>query len=127
MLTPLATARDLGRLQEIGAVLLRHGFGDLARRLGITLPWKGREAAPALEAPQRVRLALQELGPTFVKLGQILATRIDLLPPDWIAQLEKLQDQAPPAPWEQVRVQLVEDLGAAPEELFARMNKRAKQ
>jgi ubiquinone biosynthesis protein len=111
-------ARDLGRLQAIGAVLLRHGFGDLARRLGIALPWKAREATPALEAPQRVRLALQELGPTFVKLGQILATRIDLLPPDWIAELEKLQDQAPPAPWNEVHAQLVEDLGVAPEEIF---------
>jgi ubiquinone biosynthesis protein len=119
MLAAFGTARDLGRLQEIGAVLLRHGFGDLARRLGIALPWKGREAATTLDAPQRVRLALQELGPTFVKLGQLLATRIDLLPPDWIAELEKLQDQAPPAPWEEVHAQLVEDLGAAPEEVFA--------
>ncbi|HEX7221148.1 MAG TPA: AarF/UbiB family protein [Burkholderiales bacterium] len=119
MLAMLGSARDLGRLQEIGAVLLRHGFGDLARRLGIALPWKGRDAAPTLEAPQRVRLALQELGPTFVKLGQILATRIDLLPPDWIAELEKLQDQAPPAAWDAVRAQLVEDLGVAPEELFS--------
>jgi ubiquinone biosynthesis protein len=119
MLAPLASARDLGRLQQIGAVLLRHGFGDLAQRLGIALPWKAREAAPTLEAPQRVRLALQELGPTFVKLGQILATRIDLLPPDWIAELEKLQDQAPPSPWNEVHAQLVEDLGLAPEEVFA--------
>jgi ubiquinone biosynthesis protein len=118
MLAALGTARELGRLQEIGAVLLRHGFGDLARRLGIALPWKGPAAAPTLEAPQRVRLALQELGPAFVKLGQILATRIDLLPPDWIAELEKLQDQAPASPWDEVRAQLVEDLGVAPEELF---------
>ena len=119
MLTALGTARDLGRLQEIGVVLLRHGFGDLARRLGIALPWKGREAKPELEAPQRMRLALQELGPAFVKLGQILATRIDLLPSDWIAELEKLQDQAPPAPWDEVCPQLVEDLGGAPQEVFA--------
>jgi ubiquinone biosynthesis protein len=118
MLAALGTARDLGRLQEIGAVLLRHGFGDLVRRLGIALPWSGREAAPQLEAPQRVRLALQELGPTFVKLGQILATRVDLLAPEWIAELEKLQDQAPPAAWEEVHAQLVEDLGEAPEEIF---------
>ena len=120
MLAALAgTARDLGRLQEIGAVLLRYGFGDFARRLGIQLPWRRAEAASAMEAPARVRHALQDLGPTFVKLGQILATRVDLFAPEWIAEFEKLQDQAPPALWEEVRAQLVEDLGAAPEEVFA--------
>ena len=120
MLAALAgTARDLGRLQEIGAVLLRYGFGDFARRLGIKLPWKGAEAPPALEAPARVRHALQDLGPTFVKLGQILATRVDMFAPEWIAEFEKLQDQAPPAPYDEVRSQLIEDLGAPPEALFA--------
>ena len=120
MLRALAgTARDLGRLQEIGAVLLRHGFGDLVRRLGIILHWKESGDSAQLGAPQRARLALQELGPTFVKLGQILATRVDLFPPEWIAQFEKLQDQAPPAAMQEVRAQLVEDLGTAPEEAFA--------
>ncbi len=112
-------ARDLGRLQEIGAVLLRHGFGDFARRLGIRLPWKPAAASSGLSAPARVRQALQELGPTFVKLGQILATRVDLFAPEWIAELEKLQDQAPPASPTEVRSQLIEDLGAPPENLFA--------
>ena len=123
MLAALAgTARDLGRLQEIGAVLLRYGFGDFARRLGIRLPWRPAETAPAMAAPARVRHALQDLGPTFVKLGQILATRVDLFAPEWIAEFEKLQDQAPPAPWPEVRAQLVEDLGATPEEVFAVFN-----
>jgi ubiquinone biosynthesis protein len=65
-----------------------------------------------------VRQALQELGPTCVKLGQILATRVDLFAPEWIAELEKLQDQAPPSPYAEVRAQLVEDLGEAPESVF---------
>ncbi|HEU4441068.1 MAG TPA: AarF/UbiB family protein, partial [Burkholderiales bacterium] len=60
-----------------------------------------------------------ELGPTFVKLGQILATRVDLLPPQWIAELEKLQDQAPPAASPAVHAQLTEDLGQPPEAAFA--------
>ena len=82
MLRELAgTARDLGRLQEIGVVLLRYGFGDFARRLGIRLPWRAAETAAAMAAPARVRHALQDLGPTFVKLGQILATRVDLFAP----------------------------------------------
>jgi ubiquinone biosynthesis protein len=119
MLRALAgTARDFGRLQEIAAVLLRYGFGDLVRRLGVALHWKpGREAAD-LEPPARVRLALQELGPTFVKLGQILATRVDLFAPEWIAEFEKLQDRAPPSPAAEVRAQMIEDLGAGPESVF---------
>ena len=120
MLRALAgTARDLGRLQEIGAVLLRYGFGDVVRRLGIILHWKAPRDAAQLGAPQRARLALQELGPTFVKLGQILATRVDLFAPEWIGEFEKLQDQAPPAAFAAVHAQLTEDLGQPPEAAFA--------
>jgi ubiquinone biosynthesis protein len=120
MLRGLAeTARDLGRVQEIGAVLLRYGFGDLVRRLGITLPWKeGAQPAP-LNAPESARRALQDLGPTFVKLGQILATRVDLFAPEWIAELEKLQDRAPASAYAEVHAQLCDDLGAPPESVFA--------
>jgi len=120
MLRALAgTARDLGRLQEIGAVLLRHGFGDVVSRLGMALHWKGPREPAQLDSPQRVRHALQELGPTFVKLGQILATRVDLFAPEWIAEFEKLQDRAPASDFAKVRAQLTEDLGAAPEAVFA--------
>jgi ubiquinone biosynthesis protein len=106
-------ARDLGRVQDIGAVLVRYGFGDLVRRLGLAA------RGPALGTPEGAREALQELGPTFVKLGQILATRVDLFAPEWIAQFEKLQDQAPPSDFAAVHAQLVEDLKAAPEQVFA--------
>ncbi|HEU5284492.1 MAG TPA: AarF/UbiB family protein, partial [Burkholderiales bacterium] len=120
MLRGLAeTARDLGRIQEIGAVLLRYGFGDLVRRLGIVLHWKEAAQSAPLNAPGSARRALQDLGPTFVKLGQILATRIDLFPPEWIAELEKLQDRAPASPYPEVRAQLSDDLGGPPETVFA--------
>jgi ubiquinone biosynthesis protein len=66
-----------------------------------------------------VRLALEELGPTFVKLGQVLSTRPDLIPPVYIAEFAKLQDTVPPAPWEPVRTQIKAELGAPLEELFA--------
>src|SRR5574341_926484 len=112
-------ARDLGRVQEIAATLLRYGFGDLVRRLGIAVHWKEGGQPVQLDSPQRVRRALQDLGPTFVKLGQILATRVDLFPPEWIEEFEKLQDQAPPSDFDAVRMQLAEDLGAPPEEVFA--------
>jgi len=124
----IGTARDLGRLQEIVAVLIRYGFADAVRRLGLAgaleragkaLHWTQAAELAQLAPPQRVRHALQDLGPTFVKLGQLLATRIDLFDPEWISEFEKLQDRAPPAAPAEVRAQLVQDLGAAPEEVFA--------
>ena len=126
----LAGVRDLGRLQEIASVLVRHGFGDLVRRSGMAgaleragrlLRWEHAQERHALRPPERLRCALQELGPTFVKLGQVLSTRVDLLPPDWIAELSRLQNEVPALPWETVRPQLVEDLGAEPEAVFARV------
>lgn len=113
------TARDFGRLADIAAVLARYGFGDLAQRLGLAKAVSGVSDLLHLSRAERVRQALQELGPTFVKLGQVLATRVDLFAPDWIAEFEKLQDQAPPADAAAVRAQLSEDLGAPPEQVFA--------
>jgi ubiquinone biosynthesis protein len=127
----LTAARDLGRLKEIAAVFIRHGLGDLVRRLG----WADRLARAGhvlhldhaadlarLEPPVQLRLALEELGPTFVKLGQILAGRADLFGPDWIAEFEKLHSQAPQVDPALVRAQLTEDLGAPPEQVFARFD-----
>ncbi len=123
----LGAARDLGRLHTIASVLIHHGMGELVRRLGMghfleqagrILHWKESRPAAEMSAPQRVRAALQELGPTFVKLGQVLATRVDLFPPEWIAEFERLQDEVPPVPYEELRIQMEEDLGHPPEELF---------
>lgn len=127
----LKAARDLGRLHEIAIILIRFGFGDLVKRLGLgnfleragkVLRWKSMEQVAQLEAPERVRRALEELGPTFVKLGQILATRVDLFPPEWISEFEKLQDQVPPVPFADLRPQLEEDLGMAVEDIFHTLN-----
>lgn len=124
----LIAARDLGRLQEIASVLIRYGFGDIVRRMGMAnaleragrvLLWKHAEELAHLEPPARMRRVLEELGPTFIKLGQVLATRVDLFEPEWIAEFGKLQDSAPPVPYADLRQQLGEDLGAPPEEIFA--------
>lgn len=124
-------ARDIGRVNDIAAVLIRYGFGDLVRRIGMAgaleragqvLHWQAAEELARLEPPARVRRILEELGPTFVKLGQILETRCDLFAPEWIAEFGKLQDAAPAVPFEQIRAQLLEDLGAAPEEVFASLD-----
>ena len=128
LIETLGAARDLGRLHEIVAVFVRHGLGDLVRRLGLAdaLERAGqvlnREHAAdlaRLEPPVQVRLALEELGPAFVKLGQVLAGRADLLGPAWIAELERLHSRVPAVPFEALRPQLREDLGDEPEAVFA--------
>ena len=128
----LSATRDLGRLQEIAGILIRHGFGDFVRRLGVgrllhsagrVLPTQDLEARVELPAPVRVRRAMEEMGPTFVKLGQVLATRVDLFPPEWIAEFGKLQNQAPAVPWERIHAQLVEALGDEPENVFAHFDR----
>lgn len=126
----LSAARDLGRLHDIASVLIRYGFSDLVRRLGMAsaleragkvLHWHEAGELARLTPPARVRRALEEMGPTFIKLSQILATRVDLFAPEWIAEFEKLQDRAPLVPFEQIRQQLQDELGAAPEEIFAEL------
>lgn len=123
--------QDLGRLHDIVSTLIRYGFGDVVRRIGLAnaleragqaLHWRDAKAYAHMPPPERVRRVLEELGPTFVKLGQVLATRIDLFEPEWIAEFSKLHDNAPPNPYEEVRAQLIEDLGAPPEEIYARFD-----
>ena len=127
----LGTVRDLGRLQDIASVLIRWGFGDVVKRMGMAgvlekagrlLHWQAvEEGRLRMDVPTRLRCTLQDLGPTFVKLGQVLATRVDLLPPAWIDELGKLQNAVPALSWDTVLPQLREDLGAEPEAVFARV------
>jgi ubiquinone biosynthesis protein len=127
----LAAARDLHRVRQIAGVLIRHGLGDTVRRLGLAdalaragqaLHAEGTAELAHLPPPVQVRMALQELGPTFVKLGQILAGRADLLGPEWIAELSRLHAAVPAVPLDQLRPTLLEDLGAAPEVVFPRFD-----
>jgi ubiquinone biosynthesis protein len=124
----LASVRDLGRLHDIASVLIRYGFGDLVQRFGLAnaledagraLHWRDSHELIHLTPPQRLRRVLEELGPTFIKLGQVLATRVDLFESEWIAEFSQLQDSAPPVPYELLLPQLVEDLGGPPEQVFA--------
>jgi ubiquinone biosynthesis protein len=96
MKTLMVAGRDRARLTEIAQIASRFGLGLLLARLGLSPVEAGEgDAGSGLSLPARTRLALEALGPTFVKLGQILATRGDLLPPPWIVELEKLHSQAP--------------------------------
>lgn len=128
LLDALATAHDLKRLADIASVLTRHGLSDLVRRLGLTdaLARAGHRLhqdhaadLARLPPPVQLRRALEELGPTFVKLGQILAGRADLLGPEWIAELEHLQSRVPALPLADLLEQLTLDLGGPPEQVFA--------
>jgi len=108
-------------------VLIKYGFGEivdqleLASYLSLSRRLLRREAVerPHLTAPERIRLAIEELGPTFIKFGQIMSTRPDLIPPAYIAELEKLQDTVAPAPWEAIKQEIEEELGAPLDEVFA--------
>lgn len=127
----LGAARDMARLAEITGVLIRHGFGDSVRRLGLAdkleraghaLHWSNVADLARISPPEQVRMAMEELGPTFVKLGQVLAGRADLFGPEWITEFEKLHSQVPPVPVALLRPQLREDLGGEPETVFARFD-----
>ena len=131
LIETLGAARDMGRLNQILGVLIRHGFGDSVRRLGLAdrlesaghaLKWEHAADLARLEPPVQVRLAIEELGPTFVKLGQILAGRADLFGPEFIAEFEKLHSHVPAVPLDTLRPQLREDLGREPEDVFARFD-----
>ncbi|MCK5802350.1 MAG: AarF/ABC1/UbiB kinase family protein [Lentisphaeria bacterium] len=122
------TYRHLARYQQIVRVLFKYGFGDLVdtlhvRRyldavLNLVSTKKDSEEVERLTRPERLRLVLQELGPTFIKLGQILSTRPDLLPYPYLEELGKLQTDVPSFPFAQVRTILREELGGEPDEVF---------
>ncbi|HVJ91805.1 MAG TPA: AarF/ABC1/UbiB kinase family protein [Labilithrix sp.] len=147
MISVVSAVRDLGRLREITSVLVRHGFGEIVARAGFGRKPRrsagGKSEPPPSGGPlndapelssdelaegeaeraristaERIRLAIQDLGPSFIKLGQIMSTRNDLLPPDVIAELKKLQDNVPPVPYEDIRSVVESSLGAPIDQLF---------
>jgi ubiquinone biosynthesis protein len=118
---------DLDRLRVIIRAFTIAGFGDFLKRMGMEevtestghfLGWKYTDDVAHLDRPQRVRRLLEILGPTFVKLGQILATRPDLFGPEWISEFEKLQSQVPHLDFKELRPLIEEELGAPLEEIF---------
>ncbi|MEO3946009.1 AarF/ABC1/UbiB kinase family protein [Gorillibacterium sp. CAU 1737] len=116
--------RHTKRYREIIAALVHHGFGYLVEEMGLfqllSLPrrWRSGPEIPAKTLGERIRLVLEELGPAFVKLGQLSSTRQDLLPAEVIRELEKLQDDVPPFSMEEVRAILERELGRPLEESY---------
>ncbi|MBW1787911.1 MAG: AarF/ABC1/UbiB kinase family protein, partial [Deltaproteobacteria bacterium] len=121
------TYRHLNRYRHILTVLFKYGFGDLVDVLKIEqyleiglqmISRKRREQVEKLTREERVRMALEELGPTFIKLGQVLSTRPDLISGELIEELSKLQDHVPPFGYDEVR-QIVEgELKGTLEDIF---------
>ncbi len=163
----LGAVRDLNRLRQIYLVLVRHGFGEIAQRLGLggggkrpraenldapklrsgaaaaptegagvlgeeaaalTVPEaeteRGEKERSTISLPERGRLVLMDLGPSFVKLGQIASTRPDILPPDWIKALKKLQDEVTPLAFDDIKIAVESSLGAPISDVFERFDEK---
>lgn len=125
MTRPRLLAREVRRTRDILRVFARHGLGDLVAHLRLPARWRAEPqhvaeagAGDAQARALRVRLALEELGPTFIKFGQALSIRSDLLPATLIAELTRLQDDAPPLPPGTAEAVLEQELGQPIASLF---------
>ena len=119
---------EMARVRRVSEVLVRNGLGSLVGQLALDrfLPrfWRRRpvradQAVGRLTIPERLRRTLEELGATYIKVGQFLSGRADLLPPEYIEELSKLLDSAPPVPVSEIRELIEEELGSPVEDLFA--------
>ena len=127
------TYRHIQRYRRILTVLFKYGFGDVVDILKIEqyleiglqmVSRKHREKIETLSRAERVRMVLEELGPTFIKMGQILSTRTDLLPVEFIKELPKLQDEVPPFPFSGVKETIEKELQKPLAQLFSRFDER---
>ena len=124
-----AARRRFRRMRQVLAVLIRHGFGDVAERIGVARAWRRASHAVAFRRPkaeaatlsvgERLRKVFEELGPTYIKLGQVLANRPDLLPMEVVNELARLQDAVPPFSYEEAEAVLVAELGGPVASVFA--------
>lgn len=108
------------RSREIINVLIKHGFGHFIAQLDLKLPGRGKPAdeVEKIPVPVRARLVLEELGPTFVKFGQMLSLRPDLIPHEFVEEFRKLQDSVPGFSFQEVESVVIDELGSPVDELF---------
>lgn len=111
------------RYRDVVQTLGKHGFDFLFKQIGLTEFLRGRKFTPEEEledsTAKRLRLAIEELGTTFIKVGQLLSTRPDLIPKEWTVELSKLQDEVPPFSFMDARKQIETELGHTLEDLFS--------
>jgi ubiquinone biosynthesis protein len=123
--------RNLQRYRQIINVLIKHGFGYILDRMHITtyihigkkMLLNKEEPKLAISFTEQIRSVLEELGPTFIKLGQLLSTRPFLIPPDFLKELEKLQDKVTPLPFDDIRPVIEKELNGKLEEIFQEFEK----
>lgn len=123
--------RHIKRYREILQILAKYGFGEAVDRLGLPdrvhIPFRKPRSIDELtiaqlDSPQRLRLAIEELGPAFIKLGQNLSARPEIVPPEFLVEIEKLQDQVPPQSWEIVKPLIEDELGGSIDEFFLKVD-----
>ena len=121
--------KGLWRFGKITGVLIRHGFGDIVERLLKRPAIKSEDpeeqvlvSKNGFPSPKRVRLALEELGPSFIKLGQLMSTRADLFPPEYIEEFTKLQDRVPAVPFNIIKTVIQKELRRPLEDIFDEFN-----
>jgi ubiquinone biosynthesis protein len=122
----LHTVRNVQRVRHITTILIKHGFDQVIERLDLEyrifakkLAKSSQEVLPQLSTAERSRMVLEDLGPTFTKLGQVLSTRPDLVPHSFIIEFQKLQDRVPPINFEEISDQITLALGKSPGQLFS--------
>ena len=127
-----ATLRGMKRFGGIARALVKHGLGDVVERIASRKEEraepdevKGPALKPGVLSPHRLRLVLEELGPSFIKLGQLLSTRADIFPPEYIEELRKLQDQVPPIPFAEIQEVIERELERPINEIFPDYNPEA--
>ncbi|WP_373741559.1 ABC1 kinase family protein [Neisseria sp.] len=106
MIPTLLAMRDLSRMREIAGTLTKFGLGGFLQRIKLSGKPDQEEASPDsryMSTPRRFRMAFEELGPTFVKLGQVLSTRVDIFSAEWIQEFERLQSNVAPIPFADIR------------------------
>lgn len=130
MFRSLRTIRSIPRLKDISFILLRHGFVQVASHLGAPFAARltgvlRRPFRTPMSQVQRLRLAFQELGPIFIKLGQLIANRPDMFPPAMVAEFSRLEGKVDPVPFAEIRQALIEELGGDLDRHFLSIDERA--
>ena len=122
---PDLTIRNIQRYRTIARVFIKYGFGEIVDRLNLGRALKfgkrlfRRKPSEDISFSARIRMALEELGPTFVKLGQVLSMRPFLIPYELVEELSKLHDQVAPMSWEVARAAIEENLRCEIKKAFA--------
>lgn len=117
--------RGIRHFGAISSILMKHGFGEVVERLRGRKPAKDGGAPSGLPDPARIRKALEELGPSFIKLGQLMSTRGDIFPPEYIEELSKLQDRVPPVPFEEIKKVIEQEMRRPLDALFDHIDPNA--